>query len=502
MITNSFEGKIIRVDGFGPEETTCKVFSNDVLQDEFIPLLQQKSVQLSGKGLFRFEFSSATIQKTVSLKLDLFTDDGAQWLPLFDCDTVLADLPEETSSPRFLLVLCHTKALHVIEESNEIYEDSSLTVSESEEIAQDANLCGQEGNDCLTQQDLLESVESGIFDQSSIHEDYSEANGVAYSEQLNRIWEPDGSVCNESLERQSFEVAKEVQGLRNALEESNFKLTVVSKMHLEEVREKGEILEKLGKAMENNKEQGKRSLEREESLLELVAEKENEAKVAQDEIFLLRNAMKKLEFENKRLKDINEGLIADISVLSTIQQSDEISRLNSKILELQNLLVKTNTLQYEQRISEQELTIHVLQQQIHRLRPSDSDTRESQNSSLFIIDELDEAVRNHTKMMSLPEPIIRDKEQMYIYGHRKMSLLLQNGQLMCRIGGSFKPFKEYMDNYVLENVAVRPFKKRFSVDQNIDSEYDADKFKEAVIKARSTGQRVIRTGTAKRKTRS
>ena len=46
--------------------------------------------------------------------------------------------------------------------------------------------------------------------------------------------------------------------------------------------------------------------------------------------------------------------------------------------------------------------------------------------------------------MQINEPIIKDKEQNYIFRNKKITMLVKNGRLFCRIGGILKGFKEYL----------------------------------------------------------
>ncbi|OMJ89617.1 hypothetical protein SteCoe_8152 [Stentor coeruleus] len=521
MLKDSFEGKIIRVDGFSNEEITCKLFSNDKLLDEFIAKSSHKPIQLSGKGIFRFVFESVSLTRSISLKLSLFQDDGAQWLPLLESNDFIETLPEETSAPRFLIVLCKSKALHIIEESGEISEDSSLSVSESEEIMPEIKLCddfrdeplpSQEiheisqmsepiDNQCNTQE-FLESLESEFLDQSSIREEeHHEISEMDTSERLHKIWEPEISALNESQDRQSFELFKDPPNYKTMLDDLNLKYQQVCKLQEIQAARVAEYDMKFVKMFENHRDLVKRSKEREDSLIELVNEKEKEAHLAQEEILRLRSENSKFELENKTLKENNESLLKEIETVNPAPLLKEVAFLRKNIAELEKILANSYSKEfYEAKLVEKDQIITSMHRQL-RNRPCESDTRESQNSSISIIDELDESVRFHAKSLNLLEPLIRDKEQMYIYGHRKLSLMLFNGNLMCRIGGTFKPFKEYMENYVLDTSVVRPLKKRFTLEQNIDKEYDFEHFKEAQAKTKQAAK-PSRNVHVKRKSRS
>ena len=483
MLKDSLEGKIIRVDGLNKDNLTCKIFHNSRLKEEYNPITQQKSIQLSGQGQYTFIFTSGELSKCLTIKLSLFSDDGAQWLPLFDSNELLTELPDETSSPRFLMVLCKSKTLHTIVETGEISEESSLTVSDSEEISLSQRM-DTEDQICNTQE-FLESIGSEFLDQSSIHEDSpEEVAPIPNNEKLSRIWDKENSALSENLDRNSFELFREENSVKGAYDELAGKYHDLLKSAETRDLQIKEYEEKFVKLVENFKDQVKRSQDREESLLQLVHEKEEETKLAQEEMLRLRTQNQKLEIENLRFKDINTGLVKELELVNPSPLLSEVLKLRAMVKEHQSRLVKLEKLEeYEAKLYEKDSIISTLQKTLTRSKPSDSDTKESQNFSISIIDELDEAVRAHAKAMNLPEALVRDKEQMYIYGNRKLSLMLLNGSLMCRIGGTFKPFREYMENFVLDTPVVRSIKKRFSVEQGIDREYDAEHFHEALNKS-------------------
>lgn len=523
MLKDSFEGKVIRVDGFNDEEVACKVYLNDKLIEEFIAKSSHKSIQLYGKGIFRFVFQSVSFTKSASLKLSLFEDDGAQWLPLFDSNDFIESLPEETLSPRFLIVLCKSKSLQIIEESGEISEDSSLTVSESEENMPEIKLCEefreeplpsqeiyefsemseQNDNPC-NPQEFFESIESDFLNQSSIREDdHNDISESTTNDKIHNIWEPEISALNESQERQSFELFKEPPNFKQILDDLNIKYQDVCKIQEIQAARVAEYDIKFIKMFENHREQTKRCQEREDSLIELISEKENELQLAQEEILKIRKEKTKLELENRTLKETNHSLAKEIEIVNPGPMQKEVTFLRKKIVELEKTINNSYRKEFlDAKLAEKDMIIANLHRQ-YRNRPFDSETRESQNSTNSMIDELDESVRFHTKSMNLPEPIVRDKEQMYVLGYRKFSLMLHNGNLMCRVGGTFKPFKEYLENFVLDTSVVKPLKKRFSVDQNIDSEYDVENFKEAQVQAKVKQPiRPTRNIQIKRKVRS
>jgi hypothetical protein len=502
VLKDSFEGKILRVDGFEGEEVSCEVLINGIRQEELTPVSQHKPIILSGKSVYQFVFKSVSLIKTVSFKVSLFEDDGAQWLPLFDSCDIIETLPEETTSPRFLMVLCRSASLHIIKETEEMSEESSLVVSESDELMPEINLCGDSETRFHTQE-LLESLDSEFLDQSEIKDDLQENSEGVQSDRLNKIWESDNLDSMESHEKYTYDVFKENQIFKNSLEEITQKYNNLNKIHQIHLNKVQEYDTKFLRLIEMNKEQDKRSQEREESLLELIGQKETELKIAQDEIFRLRADKRKLESEKSRLKDNNDNLASQLSLCSPSPFLEELSYLKKRLYELEKQ-PKISSCDLEYQIFEKDLIIKQLQKQISKEKNLEFDTGESQNSSVSVstIDELDEAVKYHSKAMRLPEQLIKDKEQMYLYGNRKLSLILTNGILMCRIGGSFKPFKEYMETFVLDSATIKTPKKKNSVENCLDKEYDANNFKDSSHKLKTGVQRLNKTTINRRRARS
>ena len=506
MFRDSFEAKIIRVDGFSNECPSCEVLLNNKSIDQFPSLAHTKTIILSGKGIYQFILQSSSVRKSVSFKIAIFKEDGAQWLPLFDENDLIDELPEETSSPRFLMVLCKSRTLHTIEESGEISEESSLSVSESEEALSEIKQIEDFNSNVCNTQEFFESIDSSFMDQSSIKEEGEEiTHELAQSQRLNHIWEADNSEFIENHDRNSFDIFKERESINHkaALDALTQKYESLVNLHkIQEMR----IIDydsRFIKFIEGNKEQMKRSQKREESLLELVSEKENEAKLAQDEVHKLRSEIKKLEIERTRLKDNEENLITQINLCDWSLLIQENKVLKDKVTEFEKSAGKVNRgEELEKVLIHKDVIIKELQRQIYHFKPSDGETRDSQESMVIAIDDLDEAVKNNAKAMNLVEPIIRDKEQTYIFGNRKLSLVVNNGNLMCRIGANFKPFKEYMENFVLDTIIPRTVKKKISVENNIDSEYDIQNYKDAQHSLKNASKKFNRTTITRKRTKS
>ena len=482
MIKDSFEAKIIKVDGLHPEGLSCKILHNSRQHEDFKPLQSQKSFILSGGGIYTFQFKTGSTYKSVSIRLSLFCEDGAQWLPLFDTNTLIDNLPEETSAPRFLIVLCQSKALHVIEESGEISEDSSLNVSESENILSNG----------VVYSEVFESIPSELLDQSSIYDESGDDTFVsANNEKLTKIWEKGEIVSRKN----SFESQKE-DSMRLGYDDLTQKHEKMLNEFYEQIKKNEEYEVKIEKLLKNSKDQALRTQNRESSLIEILNAKDQEIKTAHVEILGLKNKVQVLQIENNRLSDLNCGLVNEINLCNPNPVIAELNILRNQVQELYKQLAANKWDENEVRIIDKEFAFSQLHRTLSKSKPSDFETKESQNASIFI-DELEDAVRTQAKLMNLPETLVRDKEQMYLYGNRKISLILVNGGLMCRVGVNFKPFREYMENFVLDTAAVKPIKKRFNVDKNIDCEYDEQNFKK-INKSVRQAARTIKTCNKKK----
>jgi hypothetical protein len=76
------------------------------------------------------------------------------------------------------------------------------------------------------------------------------------------------------------------------------------------------------------------------------------------------------------------------------------------------------------KIAEKDFIINDLQRMIKtRTKSSDLDTRDSHNCSVIVPDELEEAIKFSFKVLNITEPIIKDKEQTYIFQNQKINFL-------------------------------------------------------------------------------
>ena len=503
MLIHSFDSKIIRVDGFNDEDVICDALLDGKLQETFPILNHNKSLILSSAGIYQFTFKSKSFQRSASFKLSLFKEDGAQWLPLSDSYLLLESLPEEVNSPRFLMILCKTKLLQTIEESEEVSEESSLCISNSDEVTPIKRNIDETVSNPHNVQEFFESIDSDILDQSSIKEDDMEKiSDISNNQILKNIWEEDNSE-DIILNEKSFNVSKENTTYKNALEEMTKKISALRKIQFLQQTRIIELEQLSNKYSEINKNQMKRSEEREEALFILINDKENELKFVQDEIFRIKSDKKSLEFENKRLKDNINNMMAQLNLYEITLKTQEIKLLNKQITELEKISCKSmnsiNNLNISDTIlAEKDTTIRDLHLKIQKLKLFNC-KKYSQESFNLEVDELDDAVKANAKLLNLTESIIRDKEQIYIFRNKKLKLLLHNGILMCRIGSNLKSFKEYMETFILDNTIIKPSNRKKLSEISLDSEYDAQNFYQAQSKLQKASNRFNTFVTHKKK---
>ena len=104
------------------------------------------------------------------------------------------------------------------------------------------------------------------------------------------------------------------------------------------------------------------------------------------------------------------------------------------------------------------------------------------------------------------KPLVKDLEEVYVFGNKKLNISLKNGKLVCRIGNSYKDFKQYIDeinnegrNNVYSFSARSPFRKNLGeFNSNIETPKNSLKLSDTVGSAKSNSVRKIsRTQKAK-----
>ena len=142
-------------------------------------------------------------------------------------------------------------------------------------------------------------------------------------------------------------------------------------------------------------------------ILEEKQQKENELNLACSEILQLRNQLYKIEVENNYLR----GLNSQGSGMQVAELVKELALCREKITELQKknaYSVLEPSIAYEKSCTSLDKIIKI---QCHQLKI---------------------------------QPLIRGDEEVYLYGSKKLNLLLKNGKLMCRTGGGLQEFKYFI----------------------------------------------------------
>ena len=115
----------------------------------------------------------------------------------------------------------------------------------------------------------------------------------------------------------------------------------------------------------------------------------------------------------------------------------------------------------QDKFQEKDEKIKKLARELNELRVINSSLQISRQNTNN--DDLEEIVQRSFRNLNMSGQLIRDKEQNYLYGSKKLSILLKDGQLLCRVGGIFKPFDEYIHTILgTESVPVHKSTKSSS----------------------------------------
>ena len=414
------ETKVIRIEGSDQSDLTTLVYLTDTLAEELNPYNKDKAFEIPLKTTCRVEIKSSVtgLSKSVSFNSKMFEEDGVQWLPLFEDFTndFIDGIPEEVKSPRVLIFLQKKISLDVIKENGEKSEIGSAC---DDDYMPEIKLCHS----------FADNNFINPFDETFEHQgqEITEINNVR---QL------------------SYSVCEEING--------ELKLTAQKLMQLLEVEKKTrENLETDAENMKNRfLEELAEGKNRENDLLEELKDSEALLAVTRYEVAKLKNEIKALTAENIRLlqtnKDTQSAFFAKTEELSSkLQIYEESSSESDKIL-MRISDLKGFDDSYE-KLKEKDALIHSLTNELNDLKHQNSPFSFKQTIN---IDELEETIQKYSKQLKLPMPLIRDKEQNYLYGNKKISILLKDGQLLCRAGGIFKPFDEYINNFSSDSIAV------------------------------------------------
>lgn len=188
-------------------------------------------------------------------------------------------------------------------------------------------------------------------------------------------------------------------------------------------------------------------------ILEDKEEKEKELGLALEEISQLKNKLSQLEIENNYLKGMKQGLnFADLL--------KELAESRKKIVEIERKAgsAKENT-------------------------GGPSETPVS----------LDKIVQEQCKLLNIA-PLLREKEEIYVYNNKKINLLMKNGKLMVRTSSGLKEFHQFIEENPMENRQTvynlpgkSPFRKYLGeINSAVDTPKTFAKFSDVFNKPNST----------------
>lgn len=427
-----FECKILRLEGFpNTDLATCQINLNGAFYDTLSPIVNSKTITLDSSGTYELVLTSKGFTKGVSFNTSIFIEDGAQWLPLFDSNDFIEELPEEVQTPRMLFIIFKLN-LKVIEESGVYSEENSGFFNENEEFMPEIKLIGN----TLIGNTLIEYDKSQVF-----------------TEAISEISHGEPGEKTENLTFIEY-LSRDSQGEFKDFADSYEKLVQLNRIQSERL---DEYDQKFAEVLKTNKEKQKNAEKREEALLLMINERESELSLAHETLFKLRGQIKRFQYEIARLKETRLPA-QDLSINDTSALLQEVLFLR-KTLKNQ---VKSNNCSFLDK-SMQNIPKFI----------NDSDTKDSHNSSVNCNDDLDEALKNYCKENGIPGQIVKDKEQIYCFNQKKIPLTLKNGKLYCRVAGGFKLLKEYLEG----DVGFIRYNSRKTTEKSIDSEYDADNYK-------------------------
>jgi hypothetical protein len=421
------ETKIIRVEGLDQFDLITSIYISDVLTKELSPYNQDSSFELPTKVTCRIQISSNTskVSKSVSFNTKILEEDGVQWLPLFenpDSD-YMKSIPDEVISPRVLILLHKKISLDVITENAEKSEIGSAC---EEDYMPEIKLCQSFADSYVISpfDDAFEQRSQSVFEQHT--QEVTEINNVR---------------------ELAFNISDEINiELKNTVQRLSSLLDI-------EKKSKENVLKDIENIKNRYLNELAESKKRENEILHEFKEAESRYNETKFELTKLKLEIKSLQTENSRLSQTlqdNQTLyLNNISELTQkLQVFEENQSESEKILFRLSGIAGANTEIFD-KLKEKDNIIKNLHKEIHELKTINNSMQASKQNTN--IDELEETIQKYLITLKIPGTLIRDKEQIYIYGSKKVSILLKDGQLLCRFGGVFKPFDEYMHSLQLSD---------------------------------------------------
>jgi hypothetical protein len=191
----------------------------------------------------------------------------------------------------------------------------------------------------------------------------------------------------------------------------------------------------------------KLSKSRETGLLDEFKNAENQLSDYRIQLLKTRTELSSVQGENTRLIQLFKASEWKTQQkLEELQKKLEIHEKSSKFI--QNFSKSLETSQKNPEGKDE--TIKKLQSEINLLRGKIIELTLKIQST----DELEDAVQRSTRGTRLAGLIKRDKEQSYTCNNKKISLMIKDGQLLCRAGSIFKPFSDFLKDFLLAEAGV------------------------------------------------
>ncbi|OMJ81142.1 hypothetical protein SteCoe_18457 [Stentor coeruleus] len=427
------ETKVIRAEGIDLNNLISLIYVTDILAEELTPYNIEKSFELPLKSTCRIVLKSVLTGESLSVSFNtkIFDEDGVQWLPLYrnQQSDYLESIPDEVISPRVLMLLHKKNSFDIIIEGGEKSEVGSEC---EDDYMPEIKLC----------RSFIENLPISPFDDIDEHQG-QEATEV------------------NSPPRFSIGIADEInQELRNNLERL---------MKTLEIEKKSK--ESISKEMENMKNcfliELSEAKKRENELLDEFKDAETRFSASKFEMIRLKHEIKSVQAENTRLQQaLHQSEMSQISRIEEMSKKLAIYEDNQS--ETDSILTKLSELtghnfdNHSEKLKEKDEIIKKLNREITELKLKAPMIPHMKNT--VPTDELDEAVNKYSMKIKLNGPIVKDKEQIYVYNGKKINLLLKEGQLLCRVGGIFKPFEECINGGVIvEPPLYKSVKNSFEV---------------------------------------
>lgn len=413
-----FETKVIRVEGVDQTSLISCIYISDILSEELDPYNLDRPFELPVKTTCRLALKpqNSALTHSISFNTKIIEEDGVLWLPLKNSpeNDLISSIPDEVLPPRVLILLQKKISLDVIKEGGE---KSEIGSANEEDLMPEIKLCHSFGENFITPFDeTFENNDQEITEVSNVRQ-------LSYSIGL------------------ADEINKELQG---SLNRTLMLLEIERKSKENVLREMDSMKYRFLLELQEAK-------KRENKLEEEVKEAESRYSAAKCETSRLKNETKATIAENARL--LNTISSNEEFALSRIEELNkkikvyeesfsDSDKILSKLVELSGGAIGPSN----EVLKEKEKIIYTLQREVNDLKAQNSALQVSRQNNN--IDELEETVQKYIRNFKLNSPFIRDREQTYVYGSKKLSILLKDGQLLCRVGGIFKPLDEYIGSFL------------------------------------------------------